>query len=137
MREVVVYVNDATKRRFEAKREALRAAGKSTNEIWVFHGTSSQSVINSIMREGFRVGGKGVAVANGSVYGRGVYTATGPDTPMGTYAASTSRVILSRALTGREGPQEGVGVDMWRPRTDWAVFADPHALLPMYVLRYG
>ena len=134
--EVVVYINDVTKRQFEAKRNSLRAAGKPTNEIWVFHGTNKQKDIDSIMRGGFKVGGKGVAVKNGPRYGHGVYAATEPNTPMRGYAGRTSSVILCRALPGLEGPQGGSGVDMWRPKTDWTVFADPHSLLPVYVLRY-
>ena len=102
----------------------------------MFHGTNKQKDIDSIMRGGFKVGGKGVAVTNGSRFGRGVYAATGPDTPMVGYAGNTSTVILCRALPGLVGPQEGSGVDMWRPKTDWTVFADPHSLLPVYVLRY-
>ena len=103
--EVLVCVNESAKQRFEAKRAALAAAGKPTNEIWVFHGTASQQNIDSIISGGFRVGGvDGHAIANAAVHGNGVYTATGPATPMGrTYAGHTSQVILCRALPGKTG----------------------------------
>jgi hypothetical protein len=103
--EVLVCVNESAKQRFEAKRAALAAAGKPTNEIWVFHGTASQQNIDSIISGGFRVGGvDGHAIANAAVHGNGVYTATGPATPMGgTYAGHTSQVILCRALPGQTG----------------------------------
>ena len=42
MDEVLVCENEAAKERFEAKRAALLAAGKPTDEIWVFHGTPTQ-----------------------------------------------------------------------------------------------
>ena len=40
--EVLVCENEAAKVRFEAKRAALLAAGKPTDEMWVFHGTPTQ-----------------------------------------------------------------------------------------------
>ena len=104
MNEVLVCVNESAKQRFEAKRAALAAAGKPTNEIWVFHGTASQQNIDSIISGGFRVGGvDGHPIANAAVHGNGVYTATGPATPMGSYAGHTSKVILCRALPGKTG----------------------------------
>ena len=55
-----------------------------------------------------------------------------------TQAGSTSQVILARALPGQQGGQRpGGGADMWRPRQDWAVFADAASLLPVYVVRFG
>ena len=106
--------------------------------LQVFHGTATQAAIDTIISGGFKVGGtEGIAIANGAVHGRGVYTATGPATPMQSYAGSTSQVILCRALPGQEGPRDSNGVDMWRPRRDWAVFADAASLLPMYVVRFG
>ena len=52
VKEVLVCVNDTAKQRFEAKRAALAAAGKPTNEIWVFHGTSAQAHIDAIVSGG-------------------------------------------------------------------------------------
>ena len=104
VKEVVVCVNETARQRFEAKRAELAAAGKPINEIWVFHGTSTQQNIDNIVSSGFRVGGTdGVPIANGAVHGNGVYAATGPATPMKTYAGGTSKVILCRALPGKEG----------------------------------
>lgn len=69
-REVLVTVNDKLRAQFESKREALKAAGKPTSEIWVFHGTGSQASIDSILTEGFRIPPAG-AEPNGAAYGRG------------------------------------------------------------------
>lgn len=137
-REVLIVVNETLSAQFEKKKETLRDAGKATSEVWVFHGTGSQANIDSILSDGFRVGGEGVAIQNGAAYGRGVYTATGPDTPMSSYAHNTRQVILSRALPGHQSAprRDSDDVDMWRPRPDWAVFADAKSLLPVYVVKY-
>ena len=98
----------------------------------------SQEGINAIISGGFKVGGRdGIPIANGAAHGNGVYTATGPATPMQSYAGGTSQVILARALPGRQGARDAAGgADMWRPRRDWAVFADAASLLPVYVVRF-
>jgi len=137
VQEVLVIVNEALRVQFESKRDALDAAGKSTREIWVFHGTGSQDNIDFIITDGFRVPPAGEET-NGARYGQGIYAATGPDTPMSIYARGTRQVILCRALPGREcqGRQADAQVDMWRPRSDWVVFADATSLLPVYVVKY-
>jgi len=131
VQEVLVTVNEALRVQFESKRDALDAAGKSTREIWVFHGTGSQDNIDSIITDGFRVPPAGEET-NGARYGQGIYAATGPDTPMSIYARGTRQVVLCRALPGRECQ----GGDMWRPCSDWVVFADATSLLPVYVVKY-
>ena len=97
-----------------------------------------QAGINAIISGGFKVGGSdGIPIANGAAHGNGVYTATGPTTPMQSYAGTTSQVILARALPGQQGARApGGGADMWRPRRDWAVFADAASLLPVYVVKF-
>lgn len=45
--------------------------------VRVLHGTSTQS-IDAIIRHGFKVGGQGVPVRNGTVHGAGVYLTTDP-----------------------------------------------------------
>ena len=63
----------------------------------------------------------------------GVYTATGPDSPM--HYATDSCVILCRALLGHTvGTHAYEQGDSWRPRPTWAVFRQPSQLLPMYVV---
>jgi hypothetical protein len=67
------YTNLALKCRFEQARSALAAKGAPTDEIWVWHGTRSNSSVIAIMSDGFKVGGKdiGVPVAHGMVHGSG------------------------------------------------------------------
>ena len=80
------YDNPAVKQQYDTCVQQFSAAGKDVNPLWIFHGTAAATV-PLIMQHGFKVGGgsgKGaVAVANGSAYGVGVYSATGPGTPMG------------------------------------------------------
>ena len=130
VRQVDVYESPA----LDAAYAAAAAALPGSREIWIFHGTPS---VDPIMASGFKVGGKdeGVGVANGSVHGHGVYTATGPDTPMHyARAGGASAVILAKALEGTRGAQ-GVG-DCWAPRGDWLVFKSGKQLLPKYVVHY-
>ena len=121
---------------FRACKHNFESAGKPTKQIWVFHGTPKKSVVPLIMTGGFEIGGIGVGVgiANGYVYGHGVYAATGPDTPMG-YAGNSGQVILARAFPGTIGGQERS--DSWIPRDDWYVFSTKEQLLPVYVVHYG
>jgi hypothetical protein len=86
----------------------LQAAGKDFNPIWIFHGSAPEN-IPKIMEEGFRVGGKQYPksqhwqggkfpVKNGAVHGEGVYSATGPNTPMAYSHSqnSSGQIILVR-----------------------------------------
>ena len=134
VREVLICVNDQLTAQFESKREALRREGKPDSEIWIFHGTGSQTNVDAIVTNGFVVPPAG-RETNGAVHGRGIYGATGPNTPV-TYARGTRQLLLCRSLPGREGQRESPGVDMWRPRLDWVVFADAASLLPVYVIKY-
>ena len=69
--------------RFHAKKEEFAVLGVDLAEQWVFHGSDDDG-IEGIVKDGFLVGGvdPGVKKANGDVYGSGVYSATGPSTPM-------------------------------------------------------
>ena len=129
VRQVDVYDNPALDAAYAAANAALPAASR---ELWVFHGTPH---VDAVMASGFKVGGRdaGVAVANGTVHGHGVYTATGPDTPM-TYArhGNTNAVILAKAIEGTRGAQGSS--DCWAPRGDWLVFKSGAQLLPKYVV---
>eukprot|EP00051_Salpingoeca_urceolata_P005684 m.75835 g.75835 ORF g.75835 m.75835 type:complete len:590 (+) comp14495_c1_seq3:333-2102(+) len=126
------YENPALVRKFDDTATKLG----DDEEVWVFHGTSSDSV-PSIMQNGFLVGGDGVAIKNGAAFGRGVYTATGPDTPMG-YAGSQSRqIILARARRGKcIGGHQRFGGDSWVPKENWLVLAKSQQVLPVYVIHY-
>jgi hypothetical protein len=101
--------------------------------IWVFHGTTKA---NDIAGRGFEVGGQSVPPANGSMYGRGVYTARGANMPLQYGYGQT--VILALALPGREsktGADDGT-CDSWRPQHDWHVFRHGDQLLPVYILHF-
>jgi hypothetical protein len=98
------------------------------------YGTPNADVVPKIMIEGFKIGGEEVEVATGTVYGKGVYTATGPHAgPMG-YARDTGCVILARAVKGCHGGT--TGGDSWSPKPDWIIFKAKEQLLPVYVVHY-
>ena len=93
-------------------------------------GTAKADNFDRIMTEGFLIGGEGNHRAlNGTAYGKGVYTATGPSTPMG-YARTTKAVILARGLEGKPGEHSQ------RVNKDWLVFRRSDHLLPRYVVHY-
>ena len=105
-----------------------------SRQLWVFHGTAARNVMH-IMAGGFKVGGADVAIANGNMYGTGVYTATGPRTPM-SFSGDGGCVILAKALEGVRGTCERAGFDCWSPKDDWLVFRDGGQLLPTYVVYF-
>eukprot|EP00470_Lotharella_oceanica_P013838 CAMPEP_0170197540 /NCGR_PEP_ID=MMETSP0040_2-20121228/66624_1 /TAXON_ID=641309 /ORGANISM="Lotharella oceanica, Strain CCMP622" /LENGTH=517 /DNA_ID=CAMNT_0010447233 /DNA_START=66 /DNA_END=1618 /DNA_ORIENTATION=- len=108
---------------FASKRAAMKRAGKSVEERWVFHGTDLGNV-SSIMRGGFKIGGRDdVKVANGSSYGTGVYSSHTPTAPL-KYGKGKC-VILAKALIGRNDSRNWGGsvdvdkYDSWSPVHDW------------------
>jgi hypothetical protein len=66
---VDVFLNSVLSARYEKNRKRLAEAERLLDEIWVFHCTAPSNV-ESIMTQGFLVGGVGVPVANGSSYGK-------------------------------------------------------------------
>ena len=115
---------------FDAQKVQFEQAHKSVDEIWVFHGTATEAAITSIMANGFKVGGQDVGVANGTAHGQGVYSACGPNTPMG-YGQGTNSVILAKALPG------DCQTDCRSPRGDWRIFTKKEQVLPCYVIRFS
>ena len=78
-------------------------------------------------------------VANGTLHGRGVYTAVGPRTSMQYGGGAAGCVVLARALPGEclDGRGEGhASVDSWRPCGDWLVFRSGAQLLPVYAVHF-
>ena len=132
------YERSALQTSYDAQRALFVQANKPDNEIWVFHGTKTQQAIESIMTGGFKVGGQnGHPVACGTAYGQGVYSATGPDTPMG-YGSATKAVILAKALPGAcRGAHQNGGGDSWKPKGDWCIFAKRDQVLPCFVIHFS
>ena len=75
----------------------------------------------------------GPPIANGAVYGHGIYAATGPKSPK-FYGKDSRSVILCLALPGKGGRQEVD--DSWYPRDVWVVFKTGAQLLPKYVVHF-
>lgn len=134
--KIDVYDSPEIDAKFKAKKEEFRSAGKSTDAWWVFHGCPTAEKTKSICTGGFKVGGQdGHPISNGAAHGHGVYSATGPDTPM-SYGEGSMSVILCQALEGAGG-QPGQA-DHWRPKgdSDWVIFKTAAQLLPKYVVHF-
>jgi hypothetical protein len=99
----------------------------SSKEIWVFHGTAPQNVY-AIASGGFKVGGSGVNIANGAAYGNGVYTATGPNTPMAFSKNSRCVILCKGLLCGSNGHVA--------PHKDYIIFKRGSQLLPSYIVYF-
>lgn len=134
VKQIDVYDSPQVDAKYRAKKDEFRAAKKSGAVVWVFHGCPDVAGNKSICTGGFKVGGQdGHPISNGAACGQGVYSATGPDTPMG-YGARSNSIILCKALVGEEGRQE-VG-DHWKPNGDWMIFKTAAQLLPKYVVHF-
>lgn len=131
---VEVYESSSVEAAFEAKKDEFKRAGKPDVVKWVFHGTSERDIA-PIMKGGFKVGGNEVGVKNGAVHGKGVYAASGPNTPM-SYGGGCKQVILARGLCGVQKKKEEPHADSWAPRDDWVVFRAGTQLHPKYVVHY-
>ena len=132
VRQVDVYESPLVEEAWRSKRREIEAREGPQSLIWVFHGTALTQAAH-IMSEGFKVGGRDIGVANGSVHGVGVYTATGPGTPLMRYGHGTT-VILAVAIEGSQTRAETPNCDSWTPLGDWIVFRHGAQLLPKYVL---
>jgi hypothetical protein len=133
VRKVVVYENPFVAALYDSKQSSMIQTG-ACRELWVFHGTAEQN-IEAIMSKGFKVGGDTIEISNGAVHGKGVYTATGPNTPCAySNQAGGNAVILSKALEGTKGTKERD--DCWAPSRDqdWLVFKSGEQLLPKYAV---
>jgi len=143
---IEVYHSPGCDAKWNIKRQELatqlNVKPKDLKTVWVFHGTNVDAM-KSICETGFRVA-RGGQITNGAVHGFGIYTATGPDTPMGySHNQGASATILSKALIGTQGAsprsnQESPShIHSWVPRGDWRVFKDGEQLLPTYIIHYN
>ena len=132
--QVDVYDCPLRTHQFAELQRHFHAQGQSnelttTDSHWAFHGTTPEAAAG-IMADGFRVGGTaGVAIRNGDVYGRGVYTARTATTAV-KYAlrGGEGTVVLANAIPGIHNH------DSWTPNADWVVFRTGQQLLPVYAL---
>ena len=134
VKQIDVYDSPEVNAKYDAKKAEFHSLKKSTDAWWVFHGCPTADGTKSICTSGFKVGGQdGHPISNGAAHGQGVYSATGPDTPVG-YGRASNSVILCMALVGEQGEQ-GRG-DHWKPSTDWMIFKTSAQLKPKYVVHF-
>lgn len=106
-----------------------RDANGSLVPMLLFHGTKACN-LTSIARNGFLVGGQGVKVSNGSVYGVGVYTARTPFTCHG-YNDDSYAVIACVGLVPAKADMRVYACDFC------IVFSDPSLIAPMWLMQVG
>jgi hypothetical protein len=133
-------INPAAAARFNSCKAQLKAAGKPTNIMWVFHGTPKLEHAESIVKDAFKIGGvNGHPVSNGKVWGHAIYSDVKPDTPK----AYGHFVLLCQALPGSHTKisKQHVndpcpGYDSWEPDTKptWRLFRKNEQLLPKYII---
>jgi hypothetical protein len=131
--------------RYDAFKAQLQRAnaGALPKVEWVFHGTPKLEYAESIVKDGFRIGGvDGHPVSNGKVWGQGVYSDVNPSTP----AAYGKFVVLCKALPGKRADvgrsERNVndprpGYDSWVPKEEeptWRIFRSKDQLLPCYII---
>ncbi|KAL1698759.1 hypothetical protein EV121DRAFT_284575 [Schizophyllum commune] len=140
-------VNCELEKRFEEARVKLREImGCEPEEKHLFHGTSAEN-IDSILNEGFRIGGVGKhRITNGSVLGYGIYLAQDGMTSMG-YAAGADRIFACRVLLGRvthdhaesmRRPTQAVGSGRYESYNNNNVYVVRHTalVLPCYMIEW-
>ena len=121
-------MNPKYAQRFYSTWQALR---QTHVPVIVYHGTRPVN-FPSIYRMGLVVGGtSGVAVANGTAHGRGVYTARTASTPL-SYGSYASSIIACAGLVpiGRDGR---VGTVFCTG--DFVIFSDPAHVYPMWLVQ--
>ena len=123
-------INKTLQRQYEkAKEEFAKEKKKSVEERLVFHGTEKDA-IEKIIEEGYKIGGEGVAVRNGRVFGSGVYTAVDPNVSI-PYSNGGSMMLLSSALVGEPGKDYSNGAS-----ADVLVLKKAEYLLPKYIVHF-
>ncbi|XP_062519235.1 uncharacterized protein LOC134194316 isoform X2 [Corticium candelabrum] len=94
---------------------------------------TTDTLIDAIVKDGFKVGGKDIRTVSGSMYGIAVYTAENPSVAM-LYAkrGESKKLLLSRILPGREDEDYTRGAD-----EHVFVLETSEQLLPQYVVHIG
>ncbi|GLJ15080.1 hypothetical protein SUGI_0246490 [Cryptomeria japonica] len=130
VRKVELIFNKILQESYDTAKQELMKNNSKVLEMFVFHGTD-KSAIEKIVQEGFKIGGKGVSVRNGAVYGTGVYTALDPDISV-DYSRGSGMMLLSLALVGQEGIHYNKGGS-----ADVYVLHNPEYLLPRYIVHFA
>jgi len=126
--------------KFSAKQEEFRRAGKNCKPLMIFHGTPGQN-IDSIVKDNFTI----EKIANGRVYGDGVYFSECPEISI-KYSAGTNQLLLCQVLlgnttTGKLGQgfdsTEVTRKDTGEQRCYAIVVPDVDQIYPCYVIHFS
>ena len=138
-------VAPSVQRRFAADAALHSGAVDAADLRPVWHGTPARN-IQGIARMGLCVPGgrSGVPVANGQVYGRGVYTATTPETPR--WYAPDGHMLLAAVVDDTAAPRMRAGAERPRPMTTrrvkhcgngYVVVRRDEAIVPLYDVEFA
>jgi Poly(ADP-ribose) polymerase catalytic domain/UBA/TS-N domain len=130
VKQVDYIVNPRVRERYLAQR--LTLGSKLRSERLAFHGTSRAS-INGICKDGFKVGGKGVPVKNGTACGSGVYASQTPDVAFSYTGGSGQMILCSILITN---PDHRDHNDYRRP-FQVIVARDAERACPLYVVHFS
>eukprot|EP01064_Diplonema_japonicum_P018757 TRINITY_DN27443_c0_g1_i1.p1 TRINITY_DN27443_c0_g1~~TRINITY_DN27443_c0_g1_i1.p1 ORF type:complete len:454 (+),score=110.88 TRINITY_DN27443_c0_g1_i1:42-1364(+) len=105
--------------------------GSDMTPVMLFHGTAAHN-IKPIIETGLRIPGKGnkIAVANGSAFGVGIYTGTGPQIS-DNYTRGCGYMFVCAGLIG------GVYSTSVKQPGGACVFFDASLVLPCFVVKYS
>ena len=118
--------------RYELVLETTPTKGRSKFLVKTQENVSQnrEIAIEKIIEEGYKIGGEGVAVRNGRVFGSGVYTAVDPNVSI-PYSNGGSMMLLSSALVGEPGKDYSNGAS-----ADVLVLKKAEYLLPKYIVHF-
>jgi hypothetical protein len=139
--------NPTLEARFHQAEETLRRRGLPSEVRYCFHGTKEIN-LRKIQMEGFRMPGKDIRVANGTVHGCGIYLGVTPELSKGY--AEGGKMLLVEALNGCDKKaqlDEGdISIDdaalknnkcqSYEVGNNMFIVASPHMVLPLYVVHW-
>ncbi|KAL8278858.1 hypothetical protein RQP46_008729 [Phenoliferia psychrophenolica] len=102
IKTVTRFVNHTLLSRFEAAKQALKAAGRPTKEVMLFHGTGIDN-IPKIMNEGF--------IVPRVEFGNGVWLARNPAISLG-YCEGGGMMFICRVLPGLFSSRKDMGLGL-------------------------
>ena len=136
IKSIDYYVNPALVRKFEIMQQRMKMKygnSKESEYILAFHGTPSRDVMESIMKENFRLD-----KIQRAAYGRGIYFSEFPDVSLG-YG---QQLLLCKVLPGKErqpgsDPQDMESIIVRADeggRGEMVVIGNVDQILPCYVI---
>ena len=132
------------KRYFKKKHTMSTQCGGISNvgEIYIWHG-SKYANYDSMMRDGLKVGGVDIPIANAAVHGYGVYSSITPDTPIG-YANDSKWILGCLAMKGNVSKTKITDIKLLDNEVNhsyevgnWKIFFTKEQILPRFLIEHS